>query len=59
VISAVLLNLKIWITQSTYELEPPDWCDAKIKQMHFKITKNANYAKKFVYIVKYKIFNFY
>ncbi len=29
------------------ELEPPGSCDAKIKKMHFKITKNAKYAKKY------------
>src|SRR6266498_3581976 len=28
------------------KLEPPYSCDAKIKKMHFKITKNAKYAKK-------------
>jgi hypothetical protein len=36
-------------------IEPTGSCNAKIKKMHFEITKNAKYAKKnFLYSKKYK-----
>jgi len=38
--------------RSASALEPTDSCNAKIKKMHFIISKNAKYAKNFFIYIK-------